>query len=265
MNPIRGILLKVLSVTVFVAMAALIAIVVGGVMGPAGYALPHPSLALGTSEVSVLELTAAYLPFANGGRSAVPYAVTEIRTRSGDVIYRRQPWPNDRVVATANVRQMNDMLSEAIRSGTGKAARLDRPAAGKTGTSQDSRDAWFIGYTAELVTGVWFGNDDGTPMEGVTGGALPARQSRLSTGWSPVRSATPFARCARPGTMPSPIAAWVFACTTISPSARRTRMVPRPVSGDQLDSMAGAWGDGASAGGLVAASSGAAGRLSPPA
>jgi penicillin-binding protein 1A len=135
----------------------------------------HPSLALGTSEVSVLELTAAYLPFANGGRGGVPYAVTEIRTRSGDVIYRRQPWPNDRVMATANVRQMNDMLSEAIRSGTGKAARPGtRPAAGKTGTTQDYRDGWFVGYTADLVAGVWIGNDDNAPMRRGGGGGVPA-------------------------------------------------------------------------------------------
>ena len=136
----------------------------------------HPSLALGTSEVTVLELTAAYLPFANGGRGGVPHAVVEIRTRSGDVIYRRRPWPNDRVVETPNVRRMNDMLSEVIRTGTGKAARPgSRPAAGKTGTTQDYRDGWFVGYTADLVAGVWIGNDDNAPMQRGGGGDVPAR------------------------------------------------------------------------------------------
>lgn len=136
----------------------------------------HPSLALGTSEVSLFELTAAYLPLANGGRGVVPHAVTEIRTRSGQVVYRRQPWPDDRIVAPQNTSRMNDMLAEVINSGTGKAARLgNRPAAGKTGTTQDYRDAWFVGYTADLVTGVWLGNDDNAPMRNVGGGGIPAR------------------------------------------------------------------------------------------
>jgi penicillin-binding protein 1A len=139
----------------------------------------HPSLALGTSEVSLFELTAAYLPLANGGRAASPFAVTEIRTRSGQVVYRRQPWPDDRIIAPQNLDRMNDMLSEVIDSGTGKAARLgNRPAAGKTGTTQDYRDGWFIGYTADLVAGVWVGNDDNAPMRGVGGGDIPARTWR---------------------------------------------------------------------------------------
>jgi penicillin-binding protein 1A len=135
----------------------------------------NPSIALGTSEVSLLELTGAYLPLANAGRGGAPFAVTEIRTRGGRVVYRRQPWPDDRVVATHNVAQMDEMLSEVIGSGTGKAASLgSRPAAGKTGTTQDYRDAWFIGYTADLVAGVWLGNDDNAPMH-TGGGDMPAR------------------------------------------------------------------------------------------
>lgn len=145
-------------------------------MGIASAISEHPSIALGTSEVNLLELTAAYVPFANAGRGGVPHAVSEIRTRSGDVIYRRQPWPHDRVIDTANIRYMNAMLSEVIRSGTGKAARPgSRPAAGKTGTTQDYRDGWFIGYTADLVAGVWIGNDNNTPMRRGGGGDVPAR------------------------------------------------------------------------------------------
>ena len=139
----------------------------------------HPSIALGTSEVSLLELTSAYLPFANGGRAGVPFAVAEISTRSGSVIYRRQPWPNDRVVDGLNVRRMNAMLSEVIRSGTGRAAKPgSRPAAGKTGTTQELRDGWFVGYTADFVVGVWIGNDDNRPMKRGGGGDVPARTWR---------------------------------------------------------------------------------------
>lgn len=136
----------------------------------------HPSMALGTSELSLFELTAAYIPFANAGRDAPPYAVLEIRARDGGVIYRRSDWARDRVVDAQKVGAMNEMMSEVLRSGTGKAARLNgRPAAGKTGTTQSYRDGWFIGYTADYVTGVWLGNDDNRPMRRVTGGQIPAR------------------------------------------------------------------------------------------
>ena len=139
----------------------------------------HPSLALGTSEVSLFELTAAYLPLANGGRAGAPYAVTEIRTRGGQVVYRRQPWPDEKIIAPRIVDRMNEMLAAVIESGTGKAADLgNRPAAGKTGTTQDYRDGWFVGYTADLVAGVWFGNDDNAPMRSVGGGDFPARAWR---------------------------------------------------------------------------------------
>ena len=135
----------------------------------------NPSLALGAAEVGLLELTAAYVPFANGGFGILPYAIEEIRDAAGRVLYRRAGSGMGRVVGAARVAAMNDMLSAAVSSGTGRAARLARPAAGKTGTSQDFRDAWFIGYSADLVGGVWLGNDDGRPMRGVTGGGLPAQ------------------------------------------------------------------------------------------
>jgi len=145
-------------------------------MGIASPISEHPSIALGTSEVNLLELTAAYVPFANAGRGGIPHAVSEIRTRSGDVVYRRQPWPNDRVIEMKNVHYMNEMLSDVIRTGTGQAARPgSRPAAGKTGTTQELRDGWFIGYTADFVTGVWIGNDDNAPMRRGGGGDVPAR------------------------------------------------------------------------------------------
>jgi len=134
-----------------------------------------PALALGAYEVTLLELTAAYAVMANQGYGVWPYGVAEIRAGDGRVLYRRSGGGPGRVVEPAHVATMNDLLRAAISWGTGKAARLDRPAAGKTGTSQDSRDAWFVGYTAELVTGVWFGNDDNSPMDRVAGGSFPAR------------------------------------------------------------------------------------------
>ncbi len=144
-------------------------------LGIGGELPPHPSLALGTGEVTLDELTAAYAAVANGGRGVWPYAIEEIRDGDGHVLYRRRGIGPGQVIGDREVAYLDDMLSEVIRSGTGRAARLDRPAAGKTGTSQDFRDAWFIGYTAQLVAGVWLGNDDGSPMRRVTGGGLPAR------------------------------------------------------------------------------------------
>ncbi len=133
------------------------------------------SLALGTSEVSLMELTAAYATFANGGTGAWPYGIVEVRDNTGAVIYRRAGSGPGQLVAPDINGEMNQLLSGVIERGTGKAAQIGRPAAGKTGTTQDYRDALFIGYTADLVAGVWFGNDDNSPMNKVTGGGLPAR------------------------------------------------------------------------------------------
>jgi penicillin-binding protein 1A len=120
-------------------------------------------------------LTAAYGVLANRGLAVWPHGIAEIRDGKGRVIYRRTGSGGGQVIAPQQVGQLTGMLEEVIATGTGRAAALDRPAAGKTGTSQDSRDAWFIGFTAELVTGVWLGNDDFRPMKRVTGGGLPAR------------------------------------------------------------------------------------------
>jgi penicillin-binding protein 1A len=135
---------------------------------------PDASLALGTNEVNLLELVSAYAPFANGGSGVLAYGITEIKDTAGRVIYRRSGSGPGQVVPPDEVAAMNAMLAGVIAHGTGKAAALPRPVAGKTGTTQDYRDAWFIGYTADLVAGVWLGNDDNTPMNKVTGGTLPA-------------------------------------------------------------------------------------------
>ncbi|MBR0966405.1 penicillin-binding protein 1A [Bradyrhizobium diazoefficiens] len=135
---------------------------------------PNASIALGTSEVSVVELVGAYAPFANGGFMAAPHVVTRIRTLSGKLLYMRQPEERNQVIDPRYVGMMNAMMRETLISGTAKKAEIPGwSAAGKTGTSQDYRDAWFIGYTANLVTGVWLGNDDNSPTKKATGGGLP--------------------------------------------------------------------------------------------
>ncbi len=134
-----------------------------------------PSIALGTSEVSPLELTAAYVPFANGGRGVIPHVIRRITTAGGDVLYQRAGSGPGQVIDPVQVGRMNVMLADTMTRGTGRQAQVPGwPAAGKTGTSQDFRDAWFVGYTGVLTTGVWFGNDDNTPTDKVTGGNLPA-------------------------------------------------------------------------------------------
>jgi penicillin-binding protein 1A len=135
---------------------------------------PNASIALGTSEVSPLELVSAYAPFANGGLAVIPHVVERITAANGKVLYARNEQPLGRIIDARYVGMMNEMMAQTLTIGTAhKAALPGWPAAGKTGTSQDFRDAWFIGYTSHLVTGVWLGNDDGTPTKKVTGGSLP--------------------------------------------------------------------------------------------
>ena len=134
----------------------------------------NPSLALGTSEVSLIELVSAYAPFANGGAAVAPHVVERVRTREGKVLFARAPQDLGHIIEPRYVGMMNAMMRETLVSGTARSAQLPGwMAAGKTGTSQDFRDAWFIGYTSRLVTGVWLGNDDASPMRKTTGGSLP--------------------------------------------------------------------------------------------
>ncbi len=132
------------------------------------------SLALGTSELTPVELAGALAPFANDGIGVIPYAIREIKDRSGRILYRRAGSGPGRVIRADHAAEMNRMLMGTIERGTARAASIGRPAAGKTGTTQDYRDAWFAGWTPDLVTVVWVGNDDGQPMRGVTGGTVPA-------------------------------------------------------------------------------------------
>ena len=135
---------------------------------------PNASIALGTSEVSPLELVSAYAPFANGGFGVSPHVIERVRTSDGKVLYARSAQILGRIVDARYVAMMNSMLHETLVSGTARHADLPGwLAAGKTGTSQDFRDAWFVGYTSHLVAGIWLGNDDNSPTRRATGGGLP--------------------------------------------------------------------------------------------
>ena len=134
----------------------------------------NASLALGTAEVTPLELTAAYATFANGGYHVSPYLVTQIDIQ-GRPIYQRTPPQPQRVIDAAVNRDMLAMMYGVVIGGTGGYASLHgREAAGKTGTTQDSKDAWFVGFTTDYVAAAWVGNDNSTPTRNVTGGTLPA-------------------------------------------------------------------------------------------
>lgn len=141
--------------------------------------VPNRSLPLGTSEISVLEMAGAYATFANGGREAKPYGVLEIRTHDGATLlysHDRDAKPRQQIISPSYIADLNGMLSNVITRGTGRRAYLSyTDAAGKTGTTQSYRDAWFVGYTGDIATAVWFGNDDYTPTNRITGGSLPAQ------------------------------------------------------------------------------------------
>ncbi len=143
-----------------------------GVMSPL---MATPSIALGTSEVTLLEMTGAFAAFANGGEGVIPHVIERIRTNGGDVLYEREGSGPGQMIHPGHVAMMNAMLEDVVVRGTGKRAAISGwPVAGKTGTSQDFRDAWFIGYTGALVAGVWFGNDNSKPTKKAAGGNLPA-------------------------------------------------------------------------------------------
>ena len=137
---------------------------------------PVASLALGTSEVTPLELTGAYASFASLGKQVRPYLVVAVRSPDGAFLYHHDAPAPAQLFTEDEGLAMNAMMYQVVQSGTGRGAAVPgHEVAGKTGTSADFRDAWFVGFSPELVTGVWVGNDDFTPMKKVTGGALPAQ------------------------------------------------------------------------------------------
>ncbi len=133
-----------------------------------------PSLALGTFEVKVIDMATAYSAIANGGYATWPHTIKEIYTKDGYQLYQRESDAENRILDKQAVKDLTKMLEKVIRGGTGKRARISGFAAGKTGTTQDYRDAWFVGFTDKYVIAVWVGNDDNSPMKGITGGTVPA-------------------------------------------------------------------------------------------
>ena len=144
-------------------------------LGVASDLQANATIALGTSAVTPLELVSAYAPFANGGIGVQPHVVAKVlRASDGSLLYQWKNASNGRVIEPRHVAMMNTMMRETLLTGTARKAELPGwQAAGKTGTSQDFRDAWFVGYTSRLVAGVWLGNDDNSPTKHVTGGNLP--------------------------------------------------------------------------------------------
>ncbi len=172
----------------------------------------HPSVVLGTSEARLIELTGAYAALPNGGRLVKPFGIVEIRDREGNVLY---PLPGEartsgpRVLAPPLVEAANRMLATTITEGSGRQAAIGLPAAGKTGTSQGYRDAWFIGYTGDLVTGIWTGHDNNRPVDQTTGGRLPAQlwAAFMRKVYEQRRPAAPIAGLDRTLPIPVPAAA----------------------------------------------------------
>jgi penicillin-binding protein 1A len=135
----------------------------------------YPSMVLGTSDVRLIEMTQAFASVANRGVAVTPYAISRVVTVNGRELYRHDP-PEQRVlVAPWVAAEMTDLLQSAVLSGTGQAAQIGRPVAGKTGTTQSNRDGWFIGFSSGITTGVWMGRDDSKPVGGLYGGTAPAR------------------------------------------------------------------------------------------
>src|SRR6202012_550489 len=135
----------------------------------------NASLALGTSEVTPIELTTAYAAFASGGMAVSPYFVTEVDGAGGKVLYKRTATEPQRIIAEHVNKDLVEMMYGVVTSGTGRSAALaGHEAAGKTGTTQDYHDAWFVGFTTDYVASVWVGNDNSSPMRSVPGRAPPA-------------------------------------------------------------------------------------------
>ena len=139
---------------------------------------PDLSIALGAYDVNLLGLTAAYQVFQNGGVRNEPYLISQITDQRGDVLFTHVPSSGVSVYDAGDAGEMVRMMEGVISHGTGVRAAFGRPAAGKTGTSQDWRDAWFVGFTPDWICGVWVGNDDNAPMNKVTGGEIPAQMWR---------------------------------------------------------------------------------------
>ena len=149
---------------------------VAGEFGVAQKMADGPALALGASESTLIDMTGAYAGILNGGSAVKPYGMVDVRLQGdNEPLFDQEGGIGERVISEDAAKLLTYMMNQVIENGTGGRARLKgRPAAGKTGTTQAARDAWFVGFTADYVVGVWMGYDDNTPLSGVTGGSLPA-------------------------------------------------------------------------------------------
>ncbi len=189
---------------------------------------PNASIALGTSEVSVLEMVSAYTTFANGGFAISPHVIERIKGADGKILYARSPKTFGRIVDPRYIGMMNTMMHETLVSGTARHADLPGwQAAGKTGTTEDFRDAWFIGYTSHLVTGVWLGNDDDSPTKKATGGGLPVDI------WSR------FMKVAHQGATPTPLPGFGNGWVSAAPTPPQSLDGSAPANNNQRDSGGG--------------------------
>ncbi len=153
----------------------------------------NPSMALGAGEVTLMDMTGAYAAVARGGSAAIPYAIRQIVRGDGTVLYTYSAPVPVQVIGADTAASMTRMMVATIETGTGKAAKLDRPAAGKTGTTTSNKDGWFMGFTGDMTAGVWLGRDDNKAVPGLAGGKLPAQT------WAD------FMRAATAGLPPQPL------------------------------------------------------------
>jgi len=135
----------------------------------------HPSMVLGSAEVRVIDMTAAFAAVARRGVSVQPYGITKVTTADGRLLYQRKPEGGQQLVDSWVAAGITDLLQTAVNTGTGRAAQIGRPVAGKTGTTSSNKDGWFLGFSSGLTTGVWMGRDDAKPVGGLQGGRAPAK------------------------------------------------------------------------------------------
>ena len=135
----------------------------------------YPSMVLGTSEVRVLDLTRAFASVGAGGMSVEPFGIVKVTTTGGEVLYEHEEARSTALVPDYVAAGMTDLMQTAVSTGTGRAAQIGRPVAGKTGTTSSSKDGWFLGFSSGITTGVWMGRDDAKPVRGLAGGTAPAR------------------------------------------------------------------------------------------
>lgn len=135
----------------------------------------YPSMVLGASEVRVIDMTRAFAEVAAKGQSLEPYGILKVTTSDGSVLYQHESRGGDRLVPDYVAAGITDLLQTAVNTGTGRAAQIGRPVAGKTGTTNSNKDGWFLGFSSGITTGVWMGRDDARPVGGLYGGTAPAR------------------------------------------------------------------------------------------